>query len=165
MLFTYIVSQHSRTYIYKSIAYIHKYILILFSFFVYCVLPLVLIFLFSSLLLSFSCPHRKLICFFLLFFPFFQSRFLLLFSVFYFLHPMSSLFFLYSFIQHVLAFSGHALPHIFADVRQINRASASHTCSARNIRLFEQEGIVPFELSSLSLFLYTFRNFLSFFVS
>lgn len=78
---------------------------------------------------------------------------------------MSSLSFSCSFFQHVLAFSGHTLPHIFADVRQINRASALHTCSSRNIRLFEQEGIVPFELSPLSLSLFlsiTSCNFLSF---
>lgn len=111
-------------------------------------MSLFLFFLFLSLVLSF-----------------FNLGFFLLFCL---LPSPSSVisFFPCSFFQHVLAFSGHALPHIFADVRQINRASASHTCSARNIRLFEQEDIVPFELFFLSFFLYiTSRNFLSFFVS
>ena len=43
-----------------------------------------------------------------------------------------------SFSVRALAFDEHALPHVFADITQINLASMPRTCSARNIRALDE---------------------------
>lgn len=49
-----------------------------------------------------------------------------------------------SFLQHALAFGGHALPHVFARVTQINLVSASYTCRALVTFVYLSERISSF---------------------